>query len=53
MVSEISNDLKNWLVLGMPLDQPSSPGFQIFKLSCKTIYQYLSYKKKSKHVGIP
>ena len=43
MVSEIK-DFKNRLGLGMPPGQPSRPGFQIFELFCKLIYQYLSYK---------
>ena len=46
MVSEIK-DFKNRLGLGMPPRQPLRPRFQIFKLFCKIIYQYLSYKKKS------
>ena len=34
------SDLKNWLALGM-----LESGISNFKLSCKTIYQYLSHQK--------
>ena len=43
MVSEIK-DFKIRLGLGMPPGQPLGPGFQLFELFSKIIYQYLSYK---------